>query len=337
MSISKTALITGITGQDGSYLARFLLEKGYAVHGLVRWDAVDGTERIADILNDVVLHNGDLTDAANVIAVVQKVRPDEIYNLAALSQVAVSFETPGSVMDIIAKGSLNVFEAVRILRLSARIYQASSSEMFGNSPAPQNEETKMEPCSPYGAAKLAAYYLARIYRESYGMFIANGILFNHESPVRGGDFVTRKIAKGIAAGGVLRLGNLEARRDWGHAKDYVRGMWMMLQHRKPDDFVLASGSDYSVREFAEVAYACAGIKIKWEGKSLEEKGIDARTGKILIEIDAALYRPLEVQHLCGDADKARAVLGWVPEIGFDELVREMVEAECPGLTAKHAA
>lgn len=325
--MSKRALITGITGQDGAYLAKFLLDKGYEVHGIVRWDAVDGTERLADIKNQIELHHGDVTDANNVTAIIQKTKPDEIYNLAALSHVAVSFETPASVMDINLKGSLNIFEAVRLLGLKTRIYQASSSEMFGSSPAPQNEETKMEPCSPYGVAKLASYHLAKIYRDAYGMFISNGILFNHESPLRGGDFVTRKIARAAARGEAVTLGNLEARRDWGHAEDYVRGMWMMLQHERSDDFVLASGENYSVREFAEKAFIFAGIKIEWQGKGENEKGVDARTGKVLITIDEKLYRPKEVYDLRGDASKAHKVLGWKPEVSFTALVGEMVEAE----------
>lgn len=325
--MSKRALITGITGQDGAYLAKFLLDKGYKVHGIARWDAVDGTERLISLKDQIQLHNGDVTDANNVTAFLQSIKPDEIYHLAALSHVGMSFETPASVMDINLKGSLHIFEAVRILGLKTRIYQASSSEMFGSLPAPQNEETKMEPCSPYGVAKLAAYHLAKIYRDAYGMFISNGILFNHESPMRGGDFVTKKIARAAARGEPVTLGNLEARRDWGHAEDYVRGMWMMLQHDEADDFVLASGDNCSVREFAEKAFIFAGIKIKWKGKGKNEKGIDAQTGKVLITIDERLYRPKEVHDLRGDASKARAILGWKPEISFTALVGEMVEAE----------
>jgi len=323
--MTKTALITGITGQDGSYLARFLLSKGYEVHGLVRWDAVDGCGRISDILDQVTLHYGDLVDAHSVLTVVQKVKPDEVYNLAALSHVGVSFEVPSSVLDIVAKGALHVFEAVRLVNPSIKIYQASSSEMFGESPAPQNEGTAMVPCSPYGAAKLAAYHLGRVYRQAHGIFIANGILFNHESPMRGGDFVTQKIARAVGSNDILKLGNLEARRDWGNAADYVRGMWMMVQHDVADDFVLATGVDYSVRDFAEAAFKCAGVEIEWRGAELDEVGVDGSTGKTVIEIDEAFYRPLEVEHLRGDAAKARDVLGWVPEIGFEELVRDMVE------------
>jgi len=345
--ISKVALITGITGQDGSYLARFLLGKGYVVHGLVRWDAVEGTERISDILgpplpkegggetSHVVLHHGDLSDANCVTALVKALAPDEIYNLAALSHVGVSFVTPGSVLDINAKGSLNIFEAVRICGFESktRIYQASSSEMFGAAGAPQNEETVMRPCSPYGVAKLAAYHLARIYRDSYGMFIANGILFNHESPMRGGDFVTQKIVQGAVAVrdgrlDVLRLGNLEALRDWGHARDYVRGMWMMVQHEVADDFVLASGEARSVRDFAVGVFARLGMNLEWRGEGVDEIGVDAVSGQVLVRIDPTLFRPKEVDHLCGDAAKAREVLGWEPEISFEGLIGEMVEAAC---------
>lgn len=330
--VLKTAFITGITGQDGFYLARFLLEKGYDVYGLVRWDAVDGTERLEGIKDQITLHHGDITDAHNVTALLQKTKPDEIYNLAALSYVPVSFETPSSTFDINAKGSLNIFEAVRLLDLKARIYQASSSEMFGSSPPPQNEDTKMQPCSPYGAAKLAAYHMAKIYRESYGMFISNGILFNHESPQRGLDFVTRKIARAVAAiesgaQDILELGNLEALRDWGHAKDYVRGMWMMLQHKQADDFVLASGENHSVRDFAVRAFAQIGMKLEFKGEGAAETGIDVKTGKILIRVNETLYRPNEVHDLKGDAAKARDILGWKPEISFDALVSEMVNAE----------
>jgi GDPmannose 4,6-dehydratase len=330
--MTKTAFITGITGQDGAYLARFLLDKGYKVHGLIRWDAVDGTERISDILDQVSLHVGDITDANNINKIIGLIKPDEIYHLAALSHVGVSFETPSSVLDIVTKGSLNIYDAARINNLSGvRIYQASSSEMFGNAPAPQNEDTPMQPCSPYGAAKLAAYHLAKIYRDAYGMFISNGILFNHESPMRGGDFVTKKIAKAVAkikAGqqDVLMLGNLDARRDWGHASDYVRGMWMMLQHDTPDDFVLASGESYTVRECVKIAFECVGMNIEWQSEGVNEIGVF--NGNIVVNVNEEFFRPKEVKHLQGDSSKAKRVLGWEPDVSFKDLIAEMVEAEC---------
>lgn len=332
--MSKIALITGITGQDGAYLAEFLLRKGYAVHGLVRWDAVDGTERLQErgIHERITLHHGDMNDAANIISLIKKIQPDEIYNLAALSHVKVSFETPSSAIDTNVKGTLNILDAVRILELPARVYQASSSEMFGSAPAPQNENTPFHPCSPYGAAKLAAYWLARTYRDSYAMHVSNGILFNHESPLRGEDFVTRKIAKTVAAIEAgsrepLALGNLESVRDWGHAQDYVEGMWMMLQHDTPDDYVLATGEAHTVREFVQVAFAHIGITVLWKGEGLSETGCDAKTGRVLVKIDETLFRPKEVNYLLGDASKARNVLGWKPSIYFDALVGAMINAE----------
>lgn len=331
----KTAFITGITGQDGGYLAEFLLAKGYAVHGLVRWDAVDGTGRLQElgIASRVMLHYGDLCDAASLISLIKNIQPDEIYNLAALSHVKVSFETPASTLDINARGTLNVLDAVRILGLDkARIYQASSSEMFGKSPPPQNELTPFAPCSPYGAAKLAAYWMARTYREAYGVHVCNGILFNHESPLRGEDFVTQKIAKAVAAIEAgqqdrLVLGNIDSVRDWGHARDYTQGMWLMMQQDKADDFVLATGAAHTVREFAQRCFAQVGIDLEWRGKGLEEIGVDSKTGKILVSIDGSLFRPLEVDYLLGDAAKARRILGWEPRIFFDELAAEMVNAE----------
>ena len=335
MKLEKSALITGITGQDGSYLTRFLLEKGYAVHGVVRWDAAEGTERLAraGVLESIALHYGDMTDAANIAGIIKAVRPHEIYNLAALSHVKVSFETPSSVFDINAKGTLNILDAVRLLDMGGvRIYQASSSEMFGAAPAPQNEETPFHPRSPYGATKLAAYWLARMYREAYGVHVSNGILFNHESPLRGEDFVTRKIAHAVAAmeaGGseVLRLGNLGSVRDWGHAKDYVEGMWMMLQQDAADDYVLATGEAHTVRAFVERALAQIGVSIEWSGQGIEEVGVDVKTGKVLVAVDAAFFRPSDVEYLLGDASKAARVLGWKPKIYFDALVSEMVNAE----------
>lgn len=339
--MTKVAFITGIAGQDGAYLAQFLIAKGYKVHGLVRWDSyadpLDGLSRLDAlglVSDDVVLHMGDVTDANNLNTLIKSIQPDEIYNLAGLSQVQVSFGTPASTLDINTAGTLNVLDAVRVLGLEAKtkVYQASSSEMFGSVSSPQNEETKMEPCSPYGVAKLAAYHLARTYREAYGMFVCNGILFNHESPLRGEDFVTRKITKTVAeieAGRTapLRLGNLDSKRDWGDARDYVDGMWRMLQQDQPDDFVLATGEAHSVREFVERAFAQIGVSLKWQGQGLEEVGLDVKTGKTLVEIDPAFFRPVEIYALLGDASKARDVLGWTPKITFDDLVSEMVNVD----------
>ena len=348
MAKTKTAFITGITGQDGALLARFLVDKGYSVHGLVRWDSysdpLDGLARLDELglVNDAVsLHMGDMNDAHNLSALIKKIKPDEIYNLAALSHVKVSFETPASAFDTNAKGALHLLEAVRVLGLekSVRIYQASSSEMFGNAPAPQNEDTPMNPCSPYGAAKLAAYHLARIYRESYGMFVANGILFNHESGLRGEDFVTRKITRAVAAieagaQQVLTLGNLSSLRDWGYARDYVRGMWIMLQQETAGDYVLASGQAHSVRDFTQRAFAHTGVKIEWRGEGAEETGVDAKTGRVLVTVDPALFRPSEVDYLQGDAAKARRELGWQPEFTFDDLIAEMVNEDRAKLRRK---
>lgn len=333
----KVAFITGITGQDGSYLAEFLLSKGYEVHGLVRWDCVDATQRLQKLETQddrLELHFGDMNDANNLNYLFKTTQPDEIYNLAAMSHVKVSFETPSSTLDINAKGTLNVLEAVRVLGIekSVRIYQASSSEMFGSSPAPQSEETKMEPCSPYGVAKLAAYHLAKIYREAYGIHVSNGILFNHESPLRGEDFVTRKITKAVAAieAGLqekLVLGNLDSVRDWGHAKDYVEGMWLMLQQDKAGDYVLATGEAHTVREFVTRAFEQIGVELQWQGEGIEERGINPKTNKVLVSIDKAFFRPKEVNYLLGDASKAQEILGWSPRIGFDDLVSDMVNAD----------
>ncbi|MEM7650952.1 MAG: GDP-mannose 4,6-dehydratase [Pseudomonadota bacterium] len=339
--MSKTALITGIAGQDGAYLAQFLLSKGMRVHGLMRWDSyidpVDGLGRLdaLGLVNDeITLHTGDITDANNVNMLVKEIAPDEIYNLAGLSQVAVSFQTPSSTLDINTKGTLNVLDAVRVhgMEQTCRIYQASSSEMFGAVPGPQNEETDMKPCSPYGAAKLAAYHLARTYRESYGMHISNGILFNHESPLRGEDFVTRKITKAVVeieAGSntVLRLGNLDSVRDWGDARDYVQGMWSMLQQDQGDDYILATGEAHSVRDFVERAFAHTGTQIAWEGEGVDEIARDSKTGRTLVEVDPQFFRPLEVNHLLGDASKAKEKLGWAPQTSFDDLVAAMVNAD----------
>lgn len=330
--MSKTAFITGITGQDGAYLSEFLLGKGYEVHGFVRWDTAPIDPHLQDM--GITLHDGDMIDALNITGVIKAVRPDEIYNLAALSHVKISFDTPGSTFDINAKGTLNILDAVRGLGLekSVRVYQASSSEMFGNAPAPQSELTPMEPCSPYGVAKLAAYHLARVYREAYGLHVSNGILFNHESPLRGEDFVTRKITRAVVAieagqQEILTLGNLDSLRDWGHARDYVEGMWLMLQQDAPDDYVLATGQAHSVRDFAESAFAHIGMPIRWDGAGEAEIAVEIKTGKTRIAIDPALYRPKEVDYLLGDAEKAREMLGWQPRIDFEELVAEMVNAD----------
>ena len=339
--MAKTALITGIAGQDGAYLARLLVDKGYDVHGLVRWDSfpdpMEGLSRLdaLGLVDDTItLHMGDITDANNINMVVKKVQPNEVYNLASLSQVHVSFDTPSSVLDINAKGTLNMLEALRVngIESRCRFYQASSSEMFGAAPAPQNEETNMEPCSPYGAAKLAAYHLARTYRQSYGMHVSNGILFNHESPLRGEDFVTRKITKAVTeieAGSntVLTLGNLDSLRDWGAAEDYVEGMWRMLQQDEPGDYVLATGEAHSVREFVERAFAQIGVTLKWEGQGIDEIATDIKSGRKVVQIDPALFRPLEVHHLLGDASKAKEKLGWAPKTTFDDLVGQMVNAD----------
>ncbi len=334
--MAKTAFITGITGQDGAYLAAFLLGKGYRVHGIRLYDATTDTQRLETVLRQYPghfhLHYGDMTDGTALFRLLCAIRPDEIYNLAALSHVKVSFDLPEASAQINGLGTLRLLEGVRTLQLPARFYQASSSEMFGNAPAPQNEDTPFQPCSPYGAAKLYAYWLVRTYRQSYGLHATNGILFNHESPLRGEEFVTRKITRAIARtaagqGDVLKLGNLDARRDWGHARDYIEGMWMMLQADQPDDYVLATGETHSVRTFAETAFASAGIGIMWQGQGMQEKGYCRRSGRLLIEIDPALFRPVEAHCLCGDAAKARARLGWRPRTPFAALVHEMVHAD----------
>lgn len=341
VNMTKTAFITGIAGQDGAYLTRFLLDKGYRVHGLVRWDSyadpLEGVARL-DALglvgDDVTLHMGDVTDANNLNSVLQKVQPDEVYNLAGLSQVQVSFETPGSTFDINAGGTRNLLEGLRVLGMDnrVRVYQASSSEMFGAVQAPQNEETIMQPCSPYGIAKLAAYHYARMCRDSYGMFVCNGILFNHESPLRGEDFVTRKITKAVAefeAGRTepLSLGNLDSQRDWGDARDYVEGMWLMLQQEQADDYVLATEETHSVRRFVERAFAQIGVSLKWQGHGRDEQGLDSKTGKVLVAVDPVLFRPAEIHVLRGNAAKARKALRWAPKVSFDELVSTMVNTD----------
>ncbi|WP_143414815.1 GDP-mannose 4,6-dehydratase [Geobacillus sp. E263] len=346
----KRALITGVTGQDGSFLAEFLLEKGYEVHGIIRRSSSYNQERLEDILSqeeadaliniinnkNFYLHYGDITDTSNVIRLIGEIRPDEIYNLAAQSHVRVSFDMPEYTADVDALGTLRILEAVRILGLTekTRIYQASTSELFGKvQEVPQKETTPFYPRSPYGVAKLYAYWITKNYRESYGMFAVNGILFNHESERRGETFVTRKItlaAARIAQGkqDKLYLGNLDALRDWGYAKDYVECMWLMLQHDTPEDFVIATGEMHSVREFATLAFKYAGIEIEWQGEGLNEKGIDKATGRVLIEVDPKYFRPAEVDQLLGDPTKAKKLLGWNPtKTPFEELVRIMVEAD----------
>lgn len=346
----KRALITGVTGQDGSFLAEFLLEKGYEVHGIIRRSSSYNQERLEDILSqeevDAIkniinnknfhLHYGDLTDTSNIIRLIGEIRPDEIYNLAAQSHVRVSFDMPEYTADVDALGTLRILEAVRILGLTekTRIYQASTSELYGKvQEVPQKETTPFYPRSPYGVAKLYAYWITKNYRESYGMFAVNGILFNHESERRGETFVTRKItlaAARIAQGkqDKLYLGNLDALRDWGYAKDYVECMWLMLQHDTPEDFVIATGEMHSVREFATLAFKYAGIEIEWQGEGINEKGIDKATGRVLIEVDPKYFRPAEVDQLLGDPTKAKKLLGWNPtKTPFEELVRIMVEAD----------
>ena len=338
----KRALITGITGQDGAYLAELLLEKGYVVHGIKRRASLFNTDRIDHLYSDphdqdrqMILHYGDLTDATNLIRIVQEVQPDEIYNLAAQSHVAVSFETPEYTANSDALGTLRLLEAMRICGLveTTRFYQASSSEMFGKvMETPQRETTPFYPRSPYGAAKVYAYWITVNYREAYGMYACNGILFNHESPQRGETFVTRKISRGLArikAGldECIYLGNIDALRDWGHAKDYVSAQWMMLQQDEAKDYVIATGHQYSVRDFVQAAATHLGMKIDWQGQGVDECGIDTVTGNTVIRIDPRYFRPTEVETLLGDASKARAELGWQPEITFEALVEEMVRED----------
>jgi GDPmannose 4,6-dehydratase len=339
---NKTALITGITGQDGAYLARLLLKKGYTVHGVKRRSSSFNTARVDDLYVDphqsdtrFFMHYGDLTDATNLIRLIQEHKPDEIYNLAAQSHVAVSFETPEYTANADALGTLRLLEAIRILGIKdkTRFYQASTSELYGKvQETPQRETTPFYPRSPYGVAKLYAYWITVNYREAYGMHASNGILFNHESPLRGETFVTRKITRAVAAidRGLqdrLYLGNLNARRDWGHARDFAEGMWLMLQQPNPEDYVLATGEAHSVREFVERAFACVDRSIEWRGKGAKEAGFDAKTGKDIVRIDPRYFRPTEVDELLGDASKARAQLGWKPKVTFAELVAEMVESD----------
>jgi GDPmannose 4,6-dehydratase len=338
----RVALITGVTGQDGAYLSEFLLAKGYEVHGVKRRSSSFNTQRIDHLYTDphlgdpaFRLHYGDMTDSTNLIRLVQEIRPTEIYNLAAQSHVAVSFESPEYTANADAIGVLRLLEAIRILGMEkeTRFYQASTSELYGLVQAvPQSETTPFYPRSPYGVAKLYGYWITVNYREAYGMFASNGILFNHESPLRGETFVTRKITRGVARIEVgldpcLWLGNLDAERDWGHAKDYVRGMWMIMQHERPDDFVLATGVKRTVREFVGLAFEEVGRKIDWRGEGVQEEGLDARTGQVLVRVDPRYFRPTEVELLIGDAGKARQALGWQPEIPFTQMVSDMVAAD----------
>ena len=332
----KKALITGITGQDGSYLAELLLEKGYQVHGITRRASISNTARIDHLISNktVTLHDGDLSDSSSLIRIIGLVQPDEIYNLAAQSHVQVSFDVPEYSGDVDAIGVLRILEAVRILGLThkTRIYQASTSELFGKvETIPQSETTPFHPYSPYAVAKLYGFWITKEYREAYGMFAVNGILFNHESERRGENFVTRKItlAAGRIAEGLqdhLELGNMDSLRDWGYARDYVECMWMMLQHDTPEDFVIATGEQHTVRDFTEKAFAVNGIRIRWEGKGIDEKGYDAETGKMLVCVNPQWFRPTDVDNLLGDPTKARTVLGWNPQkTSYTELVRIMAE------------
>ena len=329
--IKKTALITGITGQDGSYLAELLLEKGYEVHGIIRRCSLINTHRIDHIYNKLNLHYGDLTDSTNLVRVIQMVQPDEIYNLGAQSHVKVSFEMPEYTGQTDALGTLRVLEAVRLLGMEnkVRIYQASTSEMFGLvQETPQKETTPFYPRSPYGCAKVYGYWITKNYREAYGMYACTGILFNHESPRRGETFVTRKITQALSRISVglqdcLYLGNLNAKRDWGHAKDFVEAMWLMLQQDEPDDFVIATGKQYSVKEFVNAAGPYFGLHIEWEGEGIEEVGVEKFSRTPIIRVDSKYFRPTEVETLLGDATKAREKLGWEPKISFEQLVEDM--------------
>lgn len=338
----KVALITGITGQDGAYLAEFLLNKGYIVHGIKRRTSLFNTGRIDHLYQDLhekdvrfFLHHGDMTDSSSLIRIIQQTQPDEIYNLAAQSHVAVSFEEPEYTANSDALGALRVLEAIRILGLEkkARFYQASTSELYGLvQETPQRETTPFYPRSPYAVAKLYAYWITVNYREAYGIYACNGILFNHESPIRGETFVTRKITRALARiklgiQDCLYLGNLDSKRDWGHAKDYVEMQWLMLQQDKPEDFVIATGIQFSVREFVDAAAKELGILVRWDGLGENEKGYDAASGKCIVAVDPRYFRPTEVETLLGDASKARQILGWVPKITFDELVGEMARSD----------
>ncbi len=329
----KISLITGITGQDGSYLAELLLSKGYKVHGMIRRHSTICTGRISHLLDNenLFLHYGDITDSHNLTALIREVNPDEVYNLAAQSHVGTSFEVPEFTAEVTGVGTIKLLEAIRQVKPNTKFYQASTSELFGGIPetAPQNENTPFYPKSPYGAAKLYSYWVTVNYREAYNLFACNGILFNHESPRRGTDFVTRKITTSIAnimngKQEKLSLGNLNAKRDWGFAGDYVEGMWLMLQQDKPDDFVLATGETHTVKEFVEVAFSEVGIQIEWRGSGVDEKGYCAKTGKLLVDVNPKFFRPAEVDLLLGDPSKAEKILGWKCKTSFNELVKMMV-------------
>ncbi len=341
----KIALITGVTGQDGAYLSKFLLKKNYAVHGIKRRSSSFNTGRLESIYVDphekqpnFVLHYGDLTDSSNLIRIIKKVKPDEIYNLGAQSHVQVSFETPEYTANSDALGTIRMLEAIRTLDIidKVKFYQASTSEMYGQSSPPQNESTIFQPRSPYAAAKLFSYWVTINYREAYGLFASNGILFNHESPLRGETFVTRKITRAVASikKGIqdkLWLGNLNAKRDWGHAQDYVEGMWKILQHNQAEDFVLATGKSHTVRKFCEIAFKEIGISLSWHGQGTEEKGINKENGKVLVEIDKRYFRPTEVDYLEGNAGKAREKLNWIPKISLEKMISEMVQSDIKSL------
>jgi GDPmannose 4,6-dehydratase len=340
MSEPKRALITGVTGQDGSYLVELLLEKGYEVHGIVRRASSFNTRRIDHLLSDgashdprLKLHYGDLLDSSSLSRIIERVAPHEVYNLGAQSHVHVSFQVPEYTAEANGVGTLRLLDAIREAKLPARFYQASSSELYGKArETPQRENTPFHPRSPYACAKLYAYWQTINHREAYGLFACNGILFNHESPRRGEVFVTRKISRAVARIRLglqekLVLGNLDARRDWGYAKDYVRAMWLMLQQPSPDDYVIATGETHTVREFCERAFAAAGLRIAWAGHGVEERGLDVATGRVLVEVDPKYFRPAEVDLLQGDASKARAALGWEPTVRFEGLVAMMVEAD----------
>jgi GDPmannose 4,6-dehydratase len=344
----KTALITGVTGQDGAYLAEFLLNRGYKVHGVKRRSSSFNTGRIEHLYQDphdwdprFVLHFGDVTDSTNIIRIVQQIRPDEIYNLAAQSHVMVSFETAEYTANVDALGTLRLLEAIRLLGLekTTRFYQASTSELYGKAQEfPQSEKTPFYPRSPYGTAKLYAHWITVNYREAYGMHASNGILFNHESPIRGETFVTRKITRAVAAIHLgkqeeLFLGNLDAERDWGHARDYVDGMWRIVQQDEPDDYVLATGRSHSVRYLVECAFAQVGIEVRWTGEGTDERGVDAKGDRVLVRIDPRYFRPTEVDRLVGDASKAKARLGWTAKTTFEEMVAEMVHEDVASLKA----
>jgi len=349
--MARVALITGVTGQDGAYLAELLLAKGYTVHGTKRRSSSFNTERVDHLFHDpheagvpFFLHYGDMTDATNLIRIIQETQPDEIYNLAAQSHVLVSFETPEYTANADALGTLRLLEAIRILGMEKRVkfYQASTSELYGAvREVPQRETTPFYPRSPYGVAKLYAYWITVNYREAYGIHASNGILFNHEGPTRGETFVTRKITRAVAAIELgfqdkLYLGNLEARRDWGHARDFVEGMWLIVQQPAPDDYVLATGESHSIREFVEKAFARVGRRVAWKGTGAAECGFDAATGKVLVEIDPRYFRPTEVESLIGDASKAREKLGWRHKVSFAQLVEEMVDTDLKVVGNEHA-